>query len=195
MAQVFISHSKDDNISQNFFDKLFRSVNHKAFWYSWEGPTPPHAETLIKAINNSASLFVVLSKSMEKPHTRSWIGYEVGIASALNKNVWVFEPENEFYNVPVPYVTGYFQFPKLLEKLKTYPFYNLVETAGTEINLLGKPQIRPGFIEFINLYNTRCSHKDCKASYYVEDKQKSITIKCPVCRRDHLIKYQSPNRE
>ena len=82
---------------------------------------PPHAKTLLEAIKGSSALFVLLSKPMEKEFTRSWVGYEVGLAAALNKNVWVFEPissSNDFIDVLVPYLTGYIQYPEKLDKKK-----------------------------------------------------------------------------
>ena len=182
MAQVFISHSKDDEVGKNFFKSLFQSVEHKAYWYSWEGPKPPHAHTLREAILSSASVFVVLSKQMEYPHTRIWVGYEVGIASALKLNVWVFEPSNEICNVPVPYVTGYLKFPQSIQNKNTYPFIEIVESAGKSTEICKNPPYT--LLEFSmppQLVHIRCSNDNCSAEYYIRETLKD-SIHCPVCR-------------
>lgn len=143
-----MSHSKDDEVGRTFFDKLFSSSVHHAYWYSWEGPKPPHANSIREAIDKSASVFVILSKQMDQPHTRSWVSYEVGIACGLNKRVWVFEPENiapDFIDVPVPFLTGYIQYPLKLNKKRTFPYNNLVESAGIAIPTDPSPMQQPFF--------------------------------------------------
>ncbi len=175
--QVFMSHSKDDQNGRDFFDKLFSSTEHRAFWYSWEGPKPPHAKSIRDAIEGSASVFVILSKPMEKPYTRSWVGYEVGIASGLNKNVWVFEPawiKPDFVDVPVPFLTGYIQYPQKIDKKTIFPYISLVESAGTAIPKDPDPKSLPLF------KLVTCPNKDCRAQYY-----RFVfggNYKCPVCR-------------
>ena len=186
MAQVFISHSKDDEEGREFFNNIFSSINHKGFWYSWEGPEPPHALTLLNEIKKSQSLFVVLSYSMEQPQTRSWVGYEVGIAVALKKNVWVFEPENGYINVPVPYVTGYVQFPQQIENLKIFPYYHILNSAGKEIPQTIDPSTN-------NLIMTTCTYSDCKAEYYTYILRSSFL--CPVCRREIEIVYEEKRQQ
>ena len=175
MARVFISHSKDDKKGRIFFDKLFSSSQHQAYWYSWEGPTPPHAKTLLEALKASSALFVILSKKMEKKHTRSWVGYEVGLAAALQKNVWVFEPINSSVNVPVPYITGYIQYPEKLDSKNTFPYANIVESAGMEIPTDPDSSTLPQFV------SNFCPYEDCKAPFYRYVYK--MELECPVCKR------------
>lgn len=175
MARVFISHSNQDKKGRAFFDGLFGSYNHKAFWYQWEGLKPPHGDTLKKEISISSSVFVILTKYMQKNYTISWVGYEVGIAAAMNKNIWVFEPAAEFVEVPVPYVTGYIQFPETIHKKNTYPYSNIVGTAGIQIPSPHYLENKPDISKYT------CIHDDCKATYF----KFTLTEKfyCPVCRR------------
>lgn len=180
MARVFISHSKEDDQGRVFFDKLFGSVEHEGYWYSWEGPTPPHAKTIIEAIKGSASVFVILSKPMENPYTRSWVGYEVGVAAALGKNIWVFEPVEENVSVPVPYVTGYIQYPTTLDEKRVFPYHTLVKSAGVTIPEDPKPETEPRFIR------TFCSYEDCKSPYYLF--VLGNDFECPVCRKGLKLK-------
>ncbi|VVB89651.1 Uncharacterised protein [uncultured archaeon] len=178
MGRVFMSHSKDDEAGRTFFAKFFDSSDHKAYWYSWEGPKPPHAKTILDALKASDSLFVVLSKPMEKTHTRTWVSYEVGLAAALKLNVWVFEPKDEKIDVPIPYVTGYIQYPKKVNTKKTFPFFPIVESAGTTIPT-DQPEIMPKF------KITHCGKETCKATFYrfVYGKK----YKCPVCRGELIV--------
>lgn len=174
-----MSHSKDDKKGCSFFDKLFSSYQHEAYWYSWEGPKPPHAKTLLEAIKGSSALFVLLSKPMEKEFTRSWVGYEVGLAAALNKNVWVFEPissSNDFIDVPVPYLTGYIQYPEKLDKKKIFPYADIVSTAGAVI-----PK-DPDLTTLPHFLSNFCPYENCKAPFYRYVHHKNW--RCPVCRRE-----------
>lgn len=178
-SRVFMSHSKEDNDGRAFFDKLFSSFQHEAYWYSWEGPTPPHTKTLLEAIRASSSMFVLLSKPMERKFTRSWVGYEVGLAVALNKNVWVFEPTHkprDFIDVPVPYLTGYIEYPERLDTKNMFPFANVVRDAGVSIPQDPDPTSLPQFL------SSFCAYQDCKAPFYRYVLQKHW--RCPVCRRE-----------
>lgn len=177
MAQVFISHSKDDKKGRLFFDKLFADAKYDPYWYSWKGPEPPHAITIKKAIKNSTSVFVILSEHMVNHYTQSWVGYEVGIAAAFNKNVWVFESNREHIDVPVPYVTGYVQFPEGIKRRNTYPYINLVESGGSRKPSINSQQIQLGSQKFVN---DICPNINCKSSYYRYSLSKQF--KCPVCR-------------
>jgi hypothetical protein len=190
VAQVFISHSGDDRNGWDFFQGLFGSVSHSAFWYAWSGPTPPHSGALFRAISQSASLFVVLSEGMEKPQTRSWVGYEVGVARALNRPVWVFErASTRPVEVPVPFLTGYIQRPDELATLRTFPYFDLVSAAGTN---------RPDYYtnpEGPNLFTVTCPHDDCKAGYgafLLEDQNIAPQFSCPVCRKEIVTAPQGP---
>lgn len=182
MAQVFISHSKEDDVGRAFFDRFFGSCDqHKGFWYSWEGPQPPHSIKLRDEIKKSKSIFVILSKGMETPHTRIWIGYEVGLAAALEKKVWIFEPENQNIDVPVPFVTGYIKYNSQPKTKQMYPFHTLVENAGLKIPRL---QFDPRK-EHKHLSKTHCYHQSCLSEFYaILDKD----FKCPICKKDLEVK-------
>jgi hypothetical protein len=196
LARVFVSHSKDDSEGRAFFDKLFASVPHGLYWYSWEGPKPPHAETLRIAVANSASVFVVLSEEMDKPQTRSWVGYEVGLASALRKNVWVFERvDSSPVGVPVPYVTGYVHRFGELPLKDVFPFNQIAETAGGTVPGVGssRPRGVPGGTEpgtSATVRVTICPYPDCLARYaaYLYNSE----TYCPVCRRGVSYEEATP---
>ncbi len=178
MGRIFISHSREDDEGRRFFDKILASVEHQGYWYSWEGPTPPHAQTLIEAIKASESMFVLLSKPMENPQTRSWVGYEVGVAAALKKKVWVFEPEEIKIDVPVPFVTGYIQYPKTLKQKNIFPYHTIIRDAGANIPEDPSPNETPLFL------STFCAYEDCRSPFFRYVSQDSF--RCPSCRRELL---------
>lgn len=192
MATIFVSHSREDSEGRLYFDKLFASSHHKLYWYSWEGPRPPHALTLRKAIAQSASVFVVLSPEMDKPQTRSWVGYEVGIASGLNKNVWVFEKAGAWtqpVDVPVPFVSGYVQRFEQLPARQIFPFAQLADGAG--ISIPGRWPLTPAQnapfsstddpASNAERRDVECPYPDCRAAYAAYLYQTGFN--CPVCRR------------
>jgi len=195
--QVFASHSKDDEEGRAYFDRLFASSGgNSIYWYAWEGPEPPHAQTLRKAIGESASVAVILSPKMDNPYTRAWVGYEVGLAHGLGKNVWVFERSDQLVELPVPHVTAYVQRFESLPKKRIFPFFQYAATAGTEVfgdrGRVVKPEGVPsGPTKESSTYFTSasCAYEDCRAFYhsYVY----AAAFKCPVCRRGLSIKPEA----
>lgn len=173
MARVFATHSSQDTDGQAFFDRIFGSVNHEIYWYAWQGPKPPHAQALHDSIFRSNGLFVILSQQMDQPHTRPWVGYEVGIAKALGKQVWVFERADfQAVDVPVPFVTGYIQRPESLPSLRTEPFYSIAKNAGRLVDYQARA---------LGLQLMTCPYDVCRAMYYVHLINNDFA--CPVCRQ------------
>jgi hypothetical protein len=173
-----MSFSKDDKEGRTFFDSMFASAGVRAYWYPFpEGPTYPHSKGIREAIEGSESLFVVLSKSMEeKPHTRSWVSFEVGIANGLRMPVWVFERWNERVEIPIPGATGYLQRPPETNTLNLFVFGDLVKSAGR-----GYPSPSGGV-----WINARCGNQECREEFlaYVLDPN---TARCPACRKPATI--------
>lgn len=177
MASVFVSHSARDAGGKAFLQAIFGSVSHKGFFYSWEGPHPPHAESLRNRVSESSSLFVLLSPYIESDPTLAWVTFEVGVAVGLQKPVWVLEhligPSHpRMASVPIPGVTGYVERPGSLQNLRTEPYFSLVAAAG-----LGTPKGPDG----LPLRRMNCPHNDCRAeySYYFEGER----LFCPACRK------------
>lgn len=179
---VFMSHAKDDEAGKSFFNKLFASSRIKANWYHYtDGRTFPHILGIRSAIGSSSALFVVLSRQMEqRPHTRSWISYEAGIAVGMNRPVWVFEPIGQRIEIPVPGAWGYLQRPADTSTLKTFPFERIVKSAGTEFPMTGSD------IWFRGM----CNDSECRERFvaYVLDPG---SASCPTCRKPGTIRRQS----
>ena len=113
--RVFISHSRrDKELVHNMIKVLYRA-NVQAFVAEFEelgeyGMLT--ADDIRREIQSSDMLALLLTRSVTaSPYTRNWVAYEVGVAHALNKPIWVFESEHEFVqDFPVPHVDYYFIF-------------------------------------------------------------------------------------
>ncbi len=176
---VFMAHSKEDSAGREFFDKLFSGAGVRAYWYPYpEGPTIPHSKGIRKAIEESNALFVVLSKPMEtKPHIRSWVSFEAGIAVGMDRPIWVFEKFDESVDIPVPGSFGYLQRPEMTTQLRTFPFGRIVSSAGTKY-----PSTEGSEVWF----HAICRDSDC-GERFVAYVLNSNIARCPACRRKGTI--------
>jgi hypothetical protein len=108
MAQIFISHSKEDRNIKSFFEGIFAVTKVRAVFVEYESYQPPPGPYIQRQINESKAMFLLLGQNVERlSHTKVWIGSETGIAQQANKAIWVFEPFGEWRNVPIPYVLHY----------------------------------------------------------------------------------------
>jgi hypothetical protein len=200
---IFVCHSRRDDEGRLFLHDLL-SLAHSQFrpdFYSLDHPVAPHAEPVRDRIRRASALFVLLSAHMLKiPHTRSWVGYEVGIAAELNLPVVVFEPKDSHVDLPVPGATHYLQRPASAAGLLGGAWKVVVETA---CHL--EPTERMEFTEkwsdniLAFLYNAStgdldstgafhratCRYTDCRSRFYVpEELYQSESFPCPCCRTE-----------
>lgn len=176
---IFMSHSNKDIDGQSFFDRLLSRYPSDLlpFWYSYEGPQPPHADKIFATMKESKALVVVLSEHMSKPHTLSWVGYEVGLAKALGKPIYVFEyAHKSASNIPVPGLTGYIQRPTVSESKTEFPGEEVLYSIETAQYLIFKN----GHNIF---WDTKCPYEDCKAEYHLFLTDPKDIFNCPSCRR------------
>ncbi len=111
MAQIFISHSKEDNRLKSFFERAFAGTKVRAVFVEYERYEPPAAAFIQRQINESKAMFLLLGKNVEKlSHTKIWVGSEAGVAQQANRDIWVFEPNQDGGDVPVPFVSHYVPF-------------------------------------------------------------------------------------
>jgi uncharacterized protein YcfJ len=113
MAQIFVSHSKQDEELKYFFLKAFSGTQVKSVFEEFEEimKTTISIDDVKRDIENSRAVFVILSHNVEKlHHTRDWVAFETG--AAKNKDVWVFEPYSQYgqISVIVPSVRNYVVF-------------------------------------------------------------------------------------
>lgn len=176
-----MAHSGEDKAGRAFFDRLFASSGVIANWYPYtDGRSFPHSVGIRKAIEESSSLFVVLSKEMEpKGQTRSWVSYEAGIAVGLNRPIWVFEPIGQKIELPVPGPWGYIQRPETTSTFRTFPYQLIVSSAGTQY-----PRADSDV-----WFHAICGDPEC-GERFVALILEPANAKCPACRKDGTIRKQ-----
>lgn len=181
--KAFVSHSKKDKNGRTFIETIFAGVENSAYFYSYQGTHPPHAQTLKNVITTECKSLIVLLSSylLSKKHTASWVSYEVGIAHATGLNVWVFENiEDDPINMPIPYVSAYVQRKSELKLRATPPYDTIGDFAGTKI-----PEVTD--VNSINAHKyygkITCPNHECKAEYTIFLLNKKY--RCPVCRKSY----------
>lgn len=108
MAQIFVSHSKRDHELVTSISSCLRSANIQPILEEFTPETTPPYAKIYSDMRNSEAAFLLLSPNVTiSPHTQNWICYEVGLAHAFNKPVYVFEQIDCPINFPVPYVSDY----------------------------------------------------------------------------------------
>ena len=76
------------------------------------------------------AVFVLLGKNLGNPpayslqYTHNWVSFEVGVASATRKPIWVFEEFGSFIRYPIPFVTDYAQYT--LANIRHLQYYGSV---------------------------------------------------------------------
>lgn len=201
LSKIFVSHSKDDLEGQNFLHAVFslEDSRFRPFFYAVAGPKAPRARTLRDHIRESKALFVLLSEKMNNPHTISWLGFEIGLATQQGLPIVVIEPDYRApIPIPVPSTTHYTLRPKLPRSLSGTIWAAIGRTACIEPAALPKTP-REGFwggladfLEFVaektfavegRFQRAQCRHEDCRAEFFVPTLMIQEKYFCPVCRR------------
>jgi len=182
VATIFVSHSKDDKDIVNYIEKAIFNVGltPKLMELEEMGSKYP-AQRIVDIIRsnfqeNTRAVAVLLGRNLENPptatpqYTHNWVNFEVGVAAACNKPVWVYEDFNDFIQFPIPYVTDYCRY-----------------SLGNKDHLLNIGSFLQTMVQFpqqyMNKKQTRCQL--CNASYCIWDNEKSLN--CPVCRQNITI--------
>ena len=115
VVQIFESHTKLDVATCDMFDTVVARVGIKAFRSEYEEMKPPAWETIKNKIKLSKALFLLVGEELVKAQaqrsddwkfTQNWIAYEVGLACAMEIDVWVV-CNGTYINFPVPYLNNY----------------------------------------------------------------------------------------
>lgn len=179
-GQIFLSHSKHDKKIRNFFMASFSQVDGIIPQTMEFGETLPPPWTHIKdEMEKSKAVFILLGEGVVESgiHTQNWISFEVGLACALKKDVWVFEQRNVDVHFPIPYLNYYFHYdPENDESLmKIREIIRLYAEAPED-----KP-VTTNSLVFV------CPSESCKVEFrlpLIEDKVVLPSrISCPACRR------------
>ncbi len=137
MASIFISHSKRDVEAISAFCQVFARTTMRAIFEEFENYIVPPWTKIKNDIQQSSAAFVLLSPHLNgTPYTQNWVSYEVGLACALNKPVWVYEQLEGPVLFPIPYLTDYIVYsPKNRGDLNSIK--GLVETYDPSPAFLG----------------------------------------------------------
>lgn len=184
MVLVFISHSKDDTNIRNFFGNIINSIEgFNSKFMEFETIKGYPALFIEKIIGNEdvKAVFVLLGSNITKsPYTQNWVAFEVGMAKALKKDIWVFEEFNTDIKFPIPYLDFYMMYT--IDNKDHFDFIrSLVKQYKDEESLIGilfrlrvKDRFKFAFKKVI------CPNPRCNAFYYLLNTIREF--KCPVCR-------------
>ncbi len=190
--QIFISHSKNDQLGNQFFKNIFANSNTSGYWYSDHKTQPPHCEKIINVMRTCKSLFVILSSEMQNPHTASWVSFEVGVAKALGLNVWVFEnPNHVAENISVPGADAYIQFPNHIPNISSHGYKKIIDQAGVLMpsrigsnpysTLTNNPLPKK---KFNQVDIVKCGNDNCSQIYFMALLEGIWKYRCPACRSE-----------
>lgn len=201
MVEIFISHSQKDKDVLRIFNELFAGTTIRAVRAEFEKYALPPWNAIKNWVANSSAVFLLLGPNLEGSlHTSNWVSWEVGLASALNKDVWVYEQVDTPINFPVPYLNHYMIYDpsqqsdidyikKVIDSYDQSPAL----AAGVLLGLLGFAGAGPpgavaaGALGLIAGLKTRrgikvtCPYDGCGVMFGLHSDVQ--TFKCPSCRQ------------
>lgn len=197
--RVFVSHSSRDREGRLFVHDLFDGSRFRPDFYPVRNDGPPHARPIAGRIASSASLFLLLSKDLaSRTHTRAWVGFEVGIATAHDIPVVVVEPDGQQIDLPIPGATHYIRRPKELRMPLSPEWVKLLTTGGMlkeseptsrETTLGGRilealSNAAASGYDVTHLFKKAvCEAPNCRSPFWVPDSIfGSQRVPCPTCR-------------
>lgn len=200
---LFVSHSKHDADGQSFLLHVFNRDDSRwrPIFYAVEGPKAPHAGSILQHLCAAGALAVLLSPELERSkHTRSWVGFEVGIAAQRGLPILVVERPDEDTDFPVPGVTHYARRLKVATSLDKTSWAAIARTDFAPVEPEEWDASGEGFLTkaaafFYNLglktqsvegkfSSFTCNHRECRANYFVEEGILGGKFRCPSCRSD-----------
>lgn len=173
MTQIFISHSRRDEQIRNFFDSIFAGTNVRAVRVEFENFEDTPSNFIKDNIFASEALFVLLGPNVNiSEFTVNWIGFEVGLAAAWNKEIWVFEQLNTRIPFPIPFLSDYVLYDLGDPSSRTY-ITGIVDAYNAIMPILR--QLPQGFRD------VTCDYPNCRMSYRLHAQINSFN--CPACRQ------------
>lgn len=190
-VKVFESHTKDDTEFCDIFDRACARVGIDAFRSEYETIEPPAWQTIRDELSQSQALFFLIGRALVEAqeahtaqweYTQNWISYEIGIASALDIDIWVL-CDGVKINFPVPYFNNYIPYTIRTEKNFKYLVMVLQDYQdGLKYNITEENKIE-------------CPYYDCGIVFNLHAVvKKESKVVCPCCLRNivfpkgHLLK-------
>jgi hypothetical protein len=179
-TKVFESHTKYDAEYCDIFDRACARVGIDAFRSEYEDIKPPPYLTITNELRQSKALFLLMGKALiaqqerhdkQWEYTQNWIAYEIGVASALNIDIWVL-CDDLWVNFSVPYFNNYIPY----SIGRTDNFRYLVDILRSYA--IGQKH------DITDLERVTCPHEDCGISYNLHARVvKGGIVVCPCCLR------------
>ena len=210
MADIFISHSRKDAEAINAFCQVFARTTIRAVFEEFENYVVPPWVKIKNDVQRSSAVFLLLSPYLsETAYTQNWVSYEVGLASALNRPVWVYERWQNPAHFPVPYLTDYVVYdPQSREHLDAV--IRLVESydpgpslAGLVLGALIGGAISGGAAAAAGALiggagaaalqrrasgsSVRCPHQNCGIQFRIYNQISQL--QCPACRQTFQLNW------
>jgi len=180
--QIFVSHSQYDRDIRTSFDTVFARTGVKSVCMEFERISQlPAWEPIRNQIKASETVFLLLGPNIRSSiHTQNWVAFEVGLACAYGKDVWVFEQTDSAIEFPIPYLTDYmiynledaYHFDYVRGIIEGYR--NLAALFPLGVDNRTKRSIPKGIA-------VTCPHQNCGAHYSMHTDVPSFT--CPSCRQ------------
>jgi hypothetical protein len=115
--QIFVSHSRYDKEMVASFDRVFARTGIRSVCMEFERRNSPEWKEIKDAVCQSLATFVLLGQNINRSiYTQNWVAFEVGLACATNKRVWVFQQDGSTVNFPIPYATDFMLYDSLENK-------------------------------------------------------------------------------
>lgn len=162
-------------------------------------------------IYSSKAVYLFLTEEVvATEHTKNWVIFECGLASALGKQLFLFEREGAMFKYPIPYVTDYMIFEKELtgdilkiQKISKHlkKYYSVEETLISSFPL-GHPVYDSVSSLFLySLYYSvrargkqkklkalgvkKVNYPECNTNFYYYSPEKN-PFSCPSCRKGRI---------
>lgn len=138
LSRVFISHSqKDAQLTRNVA-MMLENIGVTPVVMEYATPEmeiePPYARIREAVTGADYIMLFKTDNAISTEYTKSWILYEVGLAAAANKRLFVFERRGPPIRFPIPYLTDYMVFDpdKVADFLRLQAIANEARRIVTE---------------------------------------------------------------
>ncbi len=187
--QIFVSHSQYDGEIRRNFSEVFAVAGIRAKYMEFE-QEPPAWREIKEQVRASEAVFLLLGPNIRRSYyTENWVAFEVGLACAFGKEVWVFEPEGLSVSFPVPYATDY-----LCYNFETKDHFNYVKKciesykSADSIFPIGVESRKKKGVP--NGFDVTCQNPNCKLHFHLHKVQMPgalVWYVCPACRQPIIL--------
>jgi len=188
---AFVSHSKYDVDIRKSFSEVFAVSGLMPKYMEFERFAPPAGTKIREQIQKSQVVFLLLGPNIRKSSfTENWVAFEVGLACAFNKEVWVFEPLDLASDFPVPYVTDYM--PYNLQESQCFDYIRKVMEAYKYpvplFPIVTQGRYKRGVPAGDLL---QCPYAHCKLEFHLHTRISNLH--CPSCRQQIEVAWKDDN--